>query len=93
VAKFLIRLSPSMREAVGAGNHKTVVAMVRAADPLWDAWGGHDPTVAAATTQHSESPAPASGRKNNKRNGNTRSKSRAPSGSNFVFPKSRQWHV
>jgi hypothetical protein len=26
---FLIRLPPSMREAVGAGNHKTAADMVR----------------------------------------------------------------
>jgi hypothetical protein len=37
LAMFLIRLPPSMREAVGARNHKTAVAMVRAADALWDA--------------------------------------------------------
>jgi hypothetical protein len=34
LAMFLIRLPPSMREAVGSGNHKTVVAMVKAADAL-----------------------------------------------------------
>jgi hypothetical protein len=34
---FLIRLPPSMQEAVGAGTHKTAAAMVRAADALWDA--------------------------------------------------------
>ncbi len=49
-----------MREAVGAGNHKTATAVVKAADALWDAQGDHDPTVAAATTQRSWSPAPAS---------------------------------
>jgi hypothetical protein len=48
-ALFLIRLPPSMREAVGAGNHKTAADTVRAANALWDARGGHDPTVAAAT--------------------------------------------
>ncbi len=37
LAMFLIRLPPSMWEAVGARNHKTAVAMVRAADALWDA--------------------------------------------------------
>jgi hypothetical protein len=31
---FLIRLPPSMREAVGAGTHKTATAMVKAADIL-----------------------------------------------------------
>jgi hypothetical protein len=56
MAMFLIRLPPSMREAVGAGNHKTAVDMVRAADALWDAQGGHDPTVAAATTLRSRLP-------------------------------------
>jgi hypothetical protein len=39
-----------MREAVGAGTQETAAAMVKAADALWDAWGGHDPTVAAAST-------------------------------------------
>jgi hypothetical protein len=29
----------------------TAAAMVKAADALWDVRGGHDPTVAAATTQ------------------------------------------
>jgi hypothetical protein len=54
LAMFLIRLLPSMREAVGAGNHKTASAIVKAAEALWDARGGHDPMVAAATTQKSE---------------------------------------
>ncbi len=80
---FLIRLLPSMREAVGARNHKTAVAMIRAADALRDARGGQDPTVAAATTQRSRSPVPASGKKNDRRNGNTHSKSRPPSRSDF----------
>jgi hypothetical protein len=31
---ILIRLLPSMREAVGAGNHKTDADTVRAADTL-----------------------------------------------------------
>jgi hypothetical protein len=33
LAMFLIHLPPSMREAVGAGNHKIAAAMVKAADP------------------------------------------------------------
>jgi hypothetical protein len=36
LAMFLICLPPSMQEAVGAGNHKTVAAMVKDADALWD---------------------------------------------------------
>jgi hypothetical protein len=52
---FLIRLPPSMREAVGAGTHETAAAVVKAADALWDAQGGHDPTVATALTQRSRS--------------------------------------
>ena len=79
MAMFLIRLPPSMREAVGAGNHKTAADTVRAADALWDARGGHDPTVAAATTHRSRSPAPTNGKTTDKRNGNARSKSRPPS--------------
>jgi hypothetical protein len=63
LAMFLICLPPSMRKAVSARNHKTAVAMVRAADTLWDA--------------------PASRKKNNRRNGNARSKSHPPSGSDF----------
>ncbi len=61
LSMFLIRHPTSMREAVGAGTHKTAAAMVNAADALWDARGGHDPTVAAAATQSSRSPAPNSG--------------------------------
>jgi hypothetical protein len=64
---FLIRLSPSMREALGAGNHKTAAAMVNAADALWDAQGSDDPTVAAATTQQNRSPAPTSRKRGEKR--------------------------
>jgi hypothetical protein len=33
-AMFLICLPPSMREAVGAGNHKTAAAIVKAGDAL-----------------------------------------------------------
>jgi hypothetical protein len=79
MAMFLICLPPSMREAVGAGNHKTAADTVRAADALWEAQGGHDPTVAAATTHRSRSPAPTGGKTSDKWNGNARSKSRPPS--------------
>jgi hypothetical protein len=48
---FLIHLLPSMRETVGAGGHRTAAAMVKAADALWDALGGHERTAAAASTQ------------------------------------------
>jgi hypothetical protein len=37
-----------MREAVGAGNHKTAAAMVKAVEALWDARGSHDHTVVVA---------------------------------------------
>jgi hypothetical protein len=40
-----------MRDEVGAGTHETGAGMVKAADALWDARGGHDPTVAAAWMQ------------------------------------------
>jgi hypothetical protein len=83
LAMFLIRLPPSMREAVEAGSHRTAAAMVKAADALWDARGGHDPTVAAALTQRSRSPAPHNGKRGDKRGGNTRSKSRPPSRPDF----------
>ncbi len=89
LATFLIRLPPSMREAVCVGNHKSAVAMIRAADALWDAWGGRNPTVVAATTQRSRSLAPARGRKNDSRNGNARSKSRPPFGSDFFLSKTQ----
>ncbi len=79
---FLIRLPPSMQEAVGAGSHGTV--MVKAADALWDARGGHDPTVAAASTQRSRSPAPHSGKRGDKRSSNARSKSGPPSRPDFI---------
>jgi hypothetical protein len=78
LAMFLIRLPASMRETVGAGDHRTAAAMVKAADALWDARGGHDPTVAAASTQRSRSPAPSNGKRGDKRGGNARPKSRPP---------------
>jgi hypothetical protein len=78
LAMFLICLPPSMWELVGAGNHKTAAAIVKAADALWDARGGHDPMVAATTTQQSRSPAPTSRKKSDKRSGKTRFKSRPP---------------
>jgi hypothetical protein len=83
LAMFLIRLPPSMREAVGAGSLGTAAAMVKAADALWDAPGGHDPTVAAASTQRSRSPAPHNGKRGDKRGSNARSKSRPPSRPDF----------
>jgi hypothetical protein len=83
LAMFLIRLPPSMREAVGAGNHKTAADMVRAADALWDARDGHDPMVTAAT-----------GRKtSDKRNGNARSKSHPPFRPAFHTFQNPQWRV
>ncbi len=83
LAMFLILLPPSMLEAVGAGSHGTAAAMVKAADALWDARGGHDPTIAAASTQRSRSPAPHNGKRVDKRGGNARSKSRPPSRPDF----------
>jgi hypothetical protein len=50
LAMFLIRLPPSMREAVGAGNHKTAVAVVKAADALWVTRGSYDTAGTAAMT-------------------------------------------
>jgi hypothetical protein len=55
-----------MREAVSTGNHKMTTVVVKAVDALWDARGGHDPTVTAATTQRSRSPAPATDKKSDK---------------------------
>ncbi len=55
-------LPPSMREAVGAGNHKTAADTVWAADALWDAWGSPNPMVAATTTHRCRSPAPTGGK-------------------------------
>jgi hypothetical protein len=75
LSMFLIRLSPYMRETVGTGAHGTAAAMVKAADALWDAQGGHDPTVAAASRQRSRSPAPSSGKRGGKRGDNARPKS------------------
>ncbi len=48
---ILICLPPTLRETVGAGIHKTATAIVKATDALSDAQGGHDPMVAAVTTQ------------------------------------------
>ncbi len=73
---FLICLPPSMRETVGAGTHGTAAAMVKAADALWHAQGGHNPTVTAASTQRSRSPTPSSGKRGDKRGGNAPPKSR-----------------
>jgi hypothetical protein len=67
LAMFLILPPPSMREVVGAGNHKTAAAMVNAADALWDAQGSHDPTVAAAMPQRRRSLAPNNGKRGDKR--------------------------
>jgi hypothetical protein len=76
---FLTCLPPSMRKTVGAGAHKIAAAMVKAANALWDARGSHDPTVTAASTQRSRSPAPSSRKRGDKRGGNARPKSRPPS--------------
>ena len=78
LSMFLIRLPPSMREAVGAQHHMTAAAMAKAADALWDARGGHDPTVAAASIQRGRSPTPKTGKQSDKKGGNGRSKSRPP---------------
>ncbi len=51
----------SMREVVVEGKHKMAAVMVTAADALWDARGGHDPTVTAAMTNSSRSRAPGGG--------------------------------
>ncbi len=83
LAIFLVRLPPSMRETVGAGNHMTATAMVKAADVLWDARGGYNPMVAAATTQRSRSPAPNIGRRGDKQGCNGRFKSRPTSRPEF----------
>jgi hypothetical protein len=91
LAMFLVRLPTSMRETVGAGNHMTAAAMVKASDALWDARGCHDPMVAAAMIQRSRSPAPNSGRRGNKQSGNAHSKSLPPG---FLFlSEPWQWHV
>jgi hypothetical protein len=71
---FLIKLPPSIREEVDSGDHKAASAMVSVADALWDAPGGHNPTVAVTMTHRSRSPAPAERKKNNKRGGSAHSK-------------------
>jgi hypothetical protein len=85
LAMFLIRLLPSMRETVGAGAHGMAAAMVKVVEALWDARGGHDPMVAAASTQRSRSPAPSSRKRGDKRGGNARPKSCPPSRSDTSF--------
>jgi hypothetical protein len=83
LAMFLIHLPPSMRETVGASAHGTATAMVKAVDALWDAQGGHDSTVAAASTQRSRSPAPSSRKRGDKRGGNACPKSHPPARPDF----------
>jgi hypothetical protein len=93
LAMFLIRLLPSMRETVGAGAHGTAAAMVKATDTLWDARGSHDPTVAAASTQRSRSPAPSSRKRGNKRGSNAHPKSRPLPARFSLISKPWQRHV
>jgi hypothetical protein len=76
---FLIRLPPSMREMVGASNHKTAAAMVEALDALWNTCGDNTPTIAVGMAWHSRSPTPAKGKKGYKRGGRAQSKSRPSS--------------
>jgi hypothetical protein len=85
LAMFFIRLPPSMRETVGAGAHGRAAAMVKAANALRDARGGHDPTVAAVSTQRSRSPAPSSGKKGDKRGSKALPKSLPRSHPDFHF--------
>jgi hypothetical protein len=82
-----------MREVVGAVAHETAAAMVKAADALWDARGGHDPTVATALTQRSRSPAPSGGKRGNKRSGNARPKSHPLPARLLFLSKPWQWRV
>ncbi len=76
---FLIRLPPSMRETVGAVNHKTAAAMVMAANALWDARRGHNPTDTGSRSLAPER------KKNDKRGGGAHLKSRPPSSQDFLF--------
>jgi hypothetical protein len=94
LAMLLICLLPSMGEAVVAGNHRTAAAIVKAVDALWEARGGYDSSVAAATTQQSRSPAPNNGKRGDKQSGNARSKSCLPSRPDFYsFQKPWKWRV
>ena len=67
LAMFLLRLPPSIREAVGSADHTTIAAMVRHADRVWDFRGDPDPVVAAAAEQRSRSPASSPGRRGEKK--------------------------
>ncbi len=67
----------------GAGTHETAAVMLKAADALWDAQSGHNPTVTAASIQGSRSPAPNSRKRGDKRSSDAHSKSRPPSHSDF----------
>jgi hypothetical protein len=64
-----------MRETVASWNHKTATAIVNVADALWDALSSHSPTVAAAMTNRSRSPAPVGGKRDDKGGSGARSKS------------------
>jgi hypothetical protein len=83
-----------MQEAVGDGNHKTALLMVKAMDALWAAHGNHNPKVAAATNHRSRSLAPVGGKRWDKRGSIARSKSLPPSIQDFFqFSKPWQWRV
>jgi hypothetical protein len=83
LAMFLICLTHFIRETVGAGNHKTAADIGKAADASWDTRGGHDPMVAAAMTHRIRRLAPTNGKKNDKRSGDSHSKSCPPSRPDF----------
>jgi hypothetical protein len=83
LAMFLIWLPLSMQEAVGSRNYKTAQALVRAEDALWDAHGSHDPTIMATTTHRNKTPAPAWGKRGDKRARAASSKSCSPSNQDF----------
>jgi hypothetical protein len=88
LSMFVIRLPPSMREAVGAGTHKMAAAMVKAAEALRNAQGGHNPTVPATLIQRSRSAAPNNEKREkrgDKRSCNACSKSCLPSRPDFCY--------
>jgi hypothetical protein len=73
LAMFLVQLPPSMREVV----------MVKAANKLWDACGGHDAMVAVAMTNCSRTLVLVGGKTGDKRGRGGLSKSCPPSNQDF----------
>jgi hypothetical protein len=86
LSMFLIRLLPSMREAVGTSNHNQP-GLWRKPGHIVHACSSKNLTVAATSAWHGRSPTSAKGKKGDKRGSSAQSKSRHSSPSIFhKFP-------